>query len=64
VGGGAWTNDESKMISKKFVFLSPGTWKVNFSWGDMDDFDGIVALKRGAVAFDKCFGVKRRSVKQ
>jgi hypothetical protein len=49
---------------KKFILLSPGGWKVNFSWGDVDDFDGIAALERSVVAFKKYFGVKGGSVKQ
>jgi hypothetical protein len=52
------------MSRKKFILLSPGTWKVNFSWGGVDDFDDIAALKRSVVAFNKCFGLKSGSVKQ
>jgi hypothetical protein len=52
------------MSWKKLVFLKPGEWTIHFSWGSVDDFDSVAALKRGAVAFEKCFGMKSGSVKQ
>jgi hypothetical protein len=63
-GDWAWTNAVSYMSWKKLVFLKPGEWTIHFSWGSVDDFDSVAALKRGAVAFEKCFGMKSGSVKQ
>jgi hypothetical protein len=62
-GAWEWTNNAFEMSGKKFVLLSPRTWKLNLLYDGVDDFYGVVALKGGAVAFYELFGMKSGGVK-